>query len=152
MVRGPEVFTQSCKGAKQKRRETEKDIHARGERVKGPGVSREAIGNQREPKSPSQSCTFVSITDLVTRSSRSNYSALLRAIDKRTRSRGAISLGTHVDLLTFGPVFLFAHSDSDRIQERVGLVQDCDAVGIAGSPDLEAAHANRCDRVEQLVP
>jgi HlyD family secretion protein len=57
----------------------------------------------------------------------------------------------HVYLLPLGPVFLSTHPDSECIQELVGLVQDCDAIRIAGSPDFEAAHPKRCDRVEQLI-
>src|SRR5580700_10320024 len=48
----------------------------------------------------------------------------------------------------FGPVIPFSHADSYRIEERVHLVQDCDAIRIAGSPDFEAAHAQSRDSVE----
>jgi hypothetical protein len=58
----------------------------------------------------------------------------------------------HVFLLPLGPVFPSTHPDSECVQDLVGLVQDCDAIRIAGSPDFEAAHPKRCDRVEQLIP
>jgi hypothetical protein len=67
-------------------------------------------------------------------------------------SRGVASLPLPIRLLRLGASFPFLGPHPYRKQKRVGFVQRGDAILVAGPPELEAAHAEGRDRIEELVP